>query len=342
MIFVKAGEFGIESPAVREWTTDPLKIARDGDTLICVVGATAGKINRSRFECAIGRSVASVRSTSIELNQDYLHSFLKTKILELRNRSQGAAQAVITREMLQNIDIPLPPLAEQNRIAEQLDTADRIMRLREQAIAKLNDLVQSVFVERFIQKKIYPIVILSEISKTSSGGTPNRNVSDYYSGNIPWVKSGELHSDLILSTEESISDMGLCNSSAKIMPVGTVLLAMYGATVGAVSILGIEAATNQAICCIKVDSSKMLPEFLVSFLKYHKKQIISRAVGGAQPNINQNIVREIRLPAPPIAKQIEFVSFLKELRNEQNMFSISSKKMSQLQMSLQYQSFAVN
>jgi restriction endonuclease S subunit len=113
VVFVKAGEFGIDSPIIREWTIDPLKMAKANDILICVVGATAGKINRSRFECAIGRSVASVRSTSIELNQDYLHSFLKTKILELRNRSQGAAQAVITREMLQDIEIPLPPIAKQ-------------------------------------------------------------------------------------------------------------------------------------------------------------------------------------------------------------------------------------
>ena len=113
VVFVKAGEFGIDSPIIREWTIDPLKMAKANDILICVVGATAGKINRSRFECAIGRSVASVRSTSIELNQDYLHSFLKTKILELRNRSQGAAQAVITREMLRDIEIPLPPIAKQ-------------------------------------------------------------------------------------------------------------------------------------------------------------------------------------------------------------------------------------
>lgn len=118
--FVKVGEFGAERPVIREWTTDPKKLARETDVLICVVGATCGKINLGA-NCAIGRSVAAIRPKSDKIDQRYLWYFLQGKVLEMRALSQGAAQTVITREMINDIDIPLPPLEEQLRIVAVLD-----------------------------------------------------------------------------------------------------------------------------------------------------------------------------------------------------------------------------
>lgn len=97
--FVKAGEFSGDRPVVREWTTNPLKKAKDGDVLVCIAGATAGKVNLG-IDCAIGRSVAAVRLLPQRLGTNYLHHFLRTKTLVLRHGSQGLAQGVITREML--------------------------------------------------------------------------------------------------------------------------------------------------------------------------------------------------------------------------------------------------
>lgn len=97
--FVKAGEFSGDRPVVRKWTTYPLKKAKDGSILVCIVGATAGKVNLG-IDCAIGRSVAAVRPLPQRLGTNYLHHFLRTKTLVLRHGSQGLAQGVITREML--------------------------------------------------------------------------------------------------------------------------------------------------------------------------------------------------------------------------------------------------
>lgn len=96
--FVKAGEFGLERPIIREWTTQPLKMADEGDVFICVVGATSGKINLGA-NCAIGRSVAAIRP-SPGLNQFYLYDFMKTKVDEMRRGSTGTAQGVISSVML--------------------------------------------------------------------------------------------------------------------------------------------------------------------------------------------------------------------------------------------------
>src|SRR5262245_47297814 len=91
---------------------------------------------------------------------------------------------------------------------------------------------------------------LGDIAQTTSGGTPNRKNLKYFGGQIPWVKSGELEDTFINCTEEKITEHGLEHSSAKLFPAGTLLMAMYGATVGKTAILRIEAATNQAICAI--------------------------------------------------------------------------------------------
>ena len=118
--FVKAGEFTDQNkPVIREWTTQPLKEAKSTDVLICVVGATSGKINLGA-ECAIGRSVAAIRPLDA-LNQHYLYAFLATKVDELRRGVNGSAQGVISKDALDQIPLPLAPPAEQRRIVSKLD-----------------------------------------------------------------------------------------------------------------------------------------------------------------------------------------------------------------------------
>ena len=139
--FVKAGEFREPYPVIREWTTAPTKRAQSGDVLVCVVGATAGKINLG-IDCVIGRSVAAVRPLPTRLDTHYLYHFLVTKTLVLRASSQGMAQGVITREMLLETEIPLPPLEEQRRIAAILDKIQSQITQHQLAIGTLNELYQ--------------------------------------------------------------------------------------------------------------------------------------------------------------------------------------------------------
>ena len=138
---------------------------------------------------------------------------------------------------------------------------------------------------------------LGDICKTTSGGTPKRNVAGYYGGTIPWLKSGELDDGLILRTEETITEKGLNESNAKIFPKGTLLIALYGATVGKLGILGIDAATNQAICAI-FPSHNVENTFLFWFLRAIRQKLLKSSFGGAQPNISQEIIRNLEVPIP--------------------------------------------
>lgn len=156
----------------------------------------------------------------------------------------------------------------------------------------------------------WPMVALGDVCDTGSGGTPSRGNGAYYGGGIPWVKSGELLSDVITSTEETISEEGLKKSSAKLLDPGCILLAMYGASIGKTATLGIRAATNQAVCNIRPKDDRISTDFIRIFLEYLKPSLIRRGAGGAQPNISQNIIRDTEIPLPPLDEQRRIAGIL--------------------------------
>ena len=158
-------------------------------------------------------------------------------------------------------------------------------------------------------------VKLGEVCNTTSGGTPSRREPKFYNGNIPWVKSGELDKGVITDTEEKISDAAIKNSSAKVFPKGTLLIALYGATIGKLAFLGVDAATNQAICGI-YKNEKIDSQYLYNYLFYKKQKLVNQGIGGAQPNISQNILKNLDIPLPPKPTQLAIVSKIEELFSE--------------------------
>ena len=157
------------------------------------------------------------------------------------------------------------------------------------------------------QNMRWPYVRLGDVAKTSSGGTPKRTVSAYYGGGIPWIKSGELGDSTVYETSETISKTGLEGSSAKIFPKGTLCVALYGATVGKLGILGVEAATNQAVCGIFLPP-EIDTRFAYRFLESKRRQLAESAKGGAQPNISQEIIRDLQFPIPTLDEQRRIVA----------------------------------
>jgi type I restriction enzyme, S subunit len=148
---------------------------------------------------------------------------------------------------------------------------------------------------------------LGEVCKTTSGGTPSRRKPHYFEGTIPWVKSGELPDGIVIKNSEYISDEAISNSSAKLLPAGTLLVALYGATVGKLGILSRPAATNQAVCAI-FPSEAIATKFLFWYLLAKRPWLIGQAAGGAQPNISQGVVRNLLVPVMPLAAQYEIVA----------------------------------
>lgn len=159
----------------------------------------------------------------------------------------------------------------------------------------------------------HAFVRLEDFCTLGSGGTPSRDQeSRYYGGPIPWVKSGELRENLILDTSEKITAAALCESAAKLVPAGSILLAMYGATVGRVGILGIEAATNQAVCYLIPRQDVAFNKYVFHALRTKLPEFIGRTVGGAQPNISQQIIRQTKIYLPSLEEQRRIAAILDE------------------------------
>ncbi len=155
-------------------------------------------------------------------------------------------------------------------------------------------------------------VPLGDLCFTTSGGTPSRKISSYYIGDIPWVKSGESGDNLIVKTDEYISEEAIKNSSAKLFPKGTLLIALYGANIGKLAFLGIDATTNQAICGI-FENKYVNLKYIYYYLRFQRSKLIEQGIGGAQPNISQDIVRKQEIPVFSLAEQYRIVAKIEEL-----------------------------
>lgn len=161
-------------------------------------------------------------------------------------------------------------------------------------------------------KKSWEIKKLSEVCQTGAGGTPLKAHKEYYiGGTIPWLLSGEISQGEIFHSENFITEKGLRNSSARLFPKNTVLIAMYGATAGQVGILRFESSTNQAVCGI-LPNDCTIPEYLYYCFLSKKDELISQAVGGAQPNISQIKIKNTLIPLPPLPEQKRIVAILDE------------------------------
>jgi len=178
---------------------------------------------------------------------------------------------------------------------------------------------------------------LGEVCNTTSGGTPSRGNKSYYEGTIPWVKSGELDKGLILDTEEKISEEAIKNSSAKVFPKGTLLIALYGATIGKLAFLGVDAASNQAVCGI-YKNENIDSDYLYHFLFSKKPSLVKQGIGGAQPNISQGILKNLDIPIPPLHEQLAIVTKIEELfsdlENGKQLLLIAQKQLKVYRQSL--------
>ena len=148
---------------------------------------------------------------------------------------------------------------------------------------------------------------LGEISTFYSGGTPLTSKREYFDGDIPFIRSGEINSD---KTEQFISELGLKNSSAKLVEVGDILYALYGATSGEVGICKLNGAINQAVLCIKSNENHY---FLFSYLRDKKESITNTFLQGGQGNLSADIVKKIELYIPSIKEQTKISSFLSKI-----------------------------
>lgn len=280
---------------------------------------------------------------SDKIFNEYLYYFLKGKEKYLNSLGRGATFKEISKKIVEDIEIPLPNIKEQKHIATVLGCIDRVISLRQQQLAKLDELVKARFVEMFggINESVwYPYQTIESFTSVMSGGTPDRNIPEYWQGNIRWIKTTELKNCIITDTEEKISQLGVENSSAKIIPANSILVAMYGQgkTRGMTGYITVECATNQACACI-LPSEKINQKYLWKYIIFSYDKLRSMAKGGNQPNLNAGIIRKFPVLMPPMNLQNRFAVFAEQVEKTKLFIQNSLKQMETLKKALIQQYF---
>ena len=263
---------------------------------------------------------------------EYLYFFLKSKTDYLNSLGRGATFKEISKSIVEDIEIPLPEVNQQKEIAEKFKKLEQLISLRKQQLAKLDELVKARFVEMFgvvHNSVLYPYVPVKSFTSVVSGGTPNRNVSEFWNnGSIRWVKTTELQNNVICNTDEKITQAGLDNSSAKIIPPNTVLIAMYGQgkTRGMTGYTSIECATNQACACI-LPCEQFNQNYLWRYMILSYDKLRDMAKGGNQPNLNIGIIKNFPVLKPPIELQNDFATFVERVDQQKQTVQQSLEKL---------------
>lgn len=325
----------------------PLKIDTYSYDCECVLVAGNGDLNVKYYN---GKFDAYQRTYIIESNDKsilsvpYLYCFLDKYVETLRTQAIGGVIKYIKLGNLTEAQIPLISLEEQNKIVENFSKINALISYTNKQLEKLDELVKSRFIEMFggvHDSEKYPYKMVKEITDVISGGTPSRDNPEYWNnGTIPWVKTTELQNNVIDKVEECISEVGLNNSSAKIVPLNTILIAMYGQgkTRGMTGFLEIEACTNQACACI-LPSKDINPKYLWQYFILSYDNLRNMAKGGNQPNLNSNIIKNYPVLFPPIDLQKEFVDFVEQIDKSKIEVQQSLEKLETLKKSLMQQYF---
>lgn len=301
-------------------------IVKNGDVLVSKDG-TIGKVavvSNLQYPTTLNSGVFVIRTKNEKITQEglglvFISPYFKDFIKRL---TAGSTIVHLYQKDIVNFTFPIPTLPEQHHIASALTSIDNLISSLGKLIEKKKNIKQGAmqqlltgkirlkeFTEPWVYRKI------SEIATTSSGGTPSRSIPNYYYGDIKWFTTTELKDNYLYDSVEHITREALNNSSAKMFSANTILMAMYGATIGKLGVLKEPSTTNQACCAIKCND--IVEIFLFYILLYNRKSIIEKGCGAGQPNISQAIVNELSFLVPPCEKEQQAIAnILSKMDNE--------------------------
>lgn len=252
--------------------------------------------------------------------------------LSLGRFSGQAAQPGLPVTKLARLRIEMPPKWYQDRVAGILSAYDNLIEVNNKRIKVLEQIAENLYKEWFVrfrfpghEKADFENGIpkgwrrgrISEFYTTSSGGTPSRELDEYYvDGTIPWIKTGELQDCLLIDTEERITEVAVKKSSAKFFPKDSVLMAMYGVNIGMLAYSTMDATCNQACCVFRDKGNISTKHYLFQCLKSIRDYLLLISFGAAQQNLSQDLIKRVRIVMPDEETVIRFEQKIEPLYNE--------------------------
>lgn len=267
-------------------------------TLCITIAANIAELAILGFDACFPDSVLGFIPDETRSDLDFVYYTLTHFQKQLKHIGEGSVQDNINLGTFEDIEFPFPSLTEQKAIASVLSSLDDKIDLLHRQNKTLEAMAETLFRQWFIEevKEDWEYVELGSVVETSSGGTPSRKEMSYYeNGSIHWVKSKELNGSFITETEEMITDEAVKKSSAKLLPAYSTLIAMYGATVGEYALITKTMTCNQAVCALKENEAYPYT-FIFMYVKNQKDELINQAVGSAQQNISQILIKKLPVP----------------------------------------------
>ena len=319
--------------------------------LVTCIGATIGKTGLISVEGSCNQQINAIVPTKSIIPYFLYYACVSEYMQnEIKSNASATTLPILNKGNFSKIAFPLPPLEEQKRIVSEIERWMLFVNVVESGKSDLQKIIiqaKSKILDLAIHGKLVPQdpndepasellkrinpkaeitcdnpqygklpkgwceTLLGNIGNWQSGATPSRLRKDYYNGDIPWLKTGDLNDSVIKSIPETITRKALEETSVKLNPTGSVLIAMYGATIGKIGILALPATTNQACCaCVDYMCDKM---FLFYFLLANRKRFVAMGGGGAQPNISKEKITNTHIPLPPLSEQHRIVAKIEEL-----------------------------
>jgi type I restriction enzyme S subunit len=320
------------------------------------------KVFVPKERCYASREFIPMVLTS-EINQNFLLFLLRSSgFVDFAISLNTGDRPRVKWPQMATFEIALPPLVEQEKIVEileeqfsRLDAALASVRaVREKSERFRRSLLHAAFTGALTGQDTsdgtlpegWQVSCLGDVAKWGSGGTPKSGTAAFYGGPIKWAVIGDLTESWVTETAQSITNLGLEKSSAKIISPGTVMLAMYGASIGRTGIAAVEMATNQAIAFAVPHDGVLDAQYLLKYLQSQKDDFVRAGQGGAQPNISQTVIKPWPMPLPPLDVQVKIVEILEEQLSRLDaallVVDVIEKKVSAFRRSLLHAAFSGN
>ena len=358
----------LEERGNRATTTDGYLIVEKGDIVVNKLLAWMGAIGLSDYD-GVTSPAYDVLKPKMTIEGIFYHLLFRSPqcTSELKRHSRGIMDMRLRLyfDKFGDVVVPYPNIEVQKKIvsflAEKTAQIDQAIALKQQQIEKLNEYKQIV-IQNAVTKGLNPNAPMKNsgvewignipehwdvkknthlFNKIGSGTTPTSSDLSYYdSGDINWLQTGDLNNDYIVATSRKINQKAMSKfSSLKLYDENSLVIAMYGATIGKVGLLKIKSTTNQA-CCVLGNSDKVFMKYIFYVMQFAKNHLISNSYGGGQPNINQDMIKNLRIPYPNLQEQEKIANYLDDLNEK--IYKTSKGYQTQIDRLKEYKNILIN
>ena len=335
--FQGKADFQDKFPKVRVWCNSvKRKNAIPGDILMSV-RAPVGSVNICNQKCIIGRGLSAIRSHS-NLNNYFLYYYLKCNEKKVASLGTGSTFQAITQTTLKRLEIPLPPLDDQIRIATLLSKVENLISRRREQLRQLDELLKSVFLEMFgdpvRNEKGWDILPFHQVGHFVSGGTPSKKRADYWDGNFPWVSPKDMKVSKIEDAEDHIAESVFEETTLKRITPNHLLIVVRGMILVhsfPVAINTVDIAINQDIKAIK-PIQRLNVVYLQSCINALKRKILKliSTAGHGTRKFDSIAMHKLYIPTPPIDLQNQFADIAEKFEGIKSRYQQSLKEFENL------------